>query len=161
MTCKIEGCISSIKHKGMCSKHYKRWWRHGDAEKTLVQREKIGECIAEYCTRPKKIKDYCKMHYTRYNRYKRVHNIIADKGEGRPRTKGGYVLLTVNGKRIYEHIYLAQLALGKSLPKGSQVHYMNDIPDDNFRPFNLIICPDQKYHALLHERRQLQKDGLL
>jgi hypothetical protein len=29
---------------------------------------------------------------------------------------------------------------------------MNGNPLDNDTPFNLVICPDQSYHMLLHKR---------
>lgn len=61
-------------------------------------------------------------------------------------------MITIEGRRVYEHIYLAEKALGKPLPKGAIVHHMNENPADNFTPFNLVICPDQAYHLLLHRR---------
>lgn len=31
MICIIENCNSLARTRGMCSKHYQRWWKHGDA----------------------------------------------------------------------------------------------------------------------------------
>lgn len=28
--CKIDNCSSPVKGRGWCTKHYLRWWRHGD-----------------------------------------------------------------------------------------------------------------------------------
>lgn len=42
------------------------------------------------------------------------------------------------------------IALGKSLPTKAVVHHMNEDKLDN-RPENLVICPDQAYHMLLHK----------
>lgn len=67
-------------------------------------------------------------------------------------TTGGYVIIKKNGIKQYEHIILAEKALGRKLPKGAQVHHMNETPWDNFTSFNLVICPSQSYHRLLHER---------
>jgi hypothetical protein len=60
-----------------------------------------------------------------------------------PRAKpNGYVL---------EHIAVVEAALGHCLPNGAVVHHINENPSDN-RNSNLIVCPDRKYHRLLHMR---------
>lgn len=94
----------------------------------------------------------CKVHYLRFTRYGRYERERAPFGKGRPKTTAGYVLLTVDGKRIYEHVYLAEKALGKPLPPKGVVHHMNENPADNLTPFNLVVCPDQAYHMLLRKR---------
>lgn len=52
---------------------------------------------------------------------------------------------------VREHVAIVERALGKPLPKGAQVHHVNEIKTDN-RPSNLVVCQDQAYHALLHQR---------
>lgn len=52
---------------------------------------------------------------------------------------------------MMEHANLAEQALGKSLPAGSEVHHANGERRDNSRG-NLVICQDRKYHRLLHQR---------
>ena len=37
------------------------------------------------------------------------------------------------------------------LPKGAVVHHVNENPSDN-SPTNLVVCPNQSYHILLHVR---------
>lgn len=70
----------------------------------------------------------------------------------------GYRAITVNGRRTYEHILVAEKALGRRLPKGAQVHHINEIRTDN-RPENLVICPGYAYHALLHLRQDALDAG--
>lgn len=154
MKCSIEDCEKDAKHKGLCSTHYKRQWRHGDPLKTLTPGrgfERI-QCIAEGCER---ISDYscglCENHYNMQLKYGRTHTIMAPKGVG-GFDLSGYYLITVDGRRVYEHIYKAEKALGRSLPEGAVVHHMNNIPFDNDTPYNLVICPDQAYHMLIHKR---------
>lgn len=49
------------------------------------------------------------------------------------------------------HVLLAEKALGKKLPKGVVVHHI-DSNGLNNDPSNLVICPDEAYHQLLHLR---------
>lgn len=61
-----------------------------------------------------------------------------------PRASRGYVM---------EHVLVAEEALGRHLPDGVVVHHVNRVRDDN-RPSNLVICQDQGYHLLLHQRQR-------
>lgn len=63
----------------------------------------------------------------------------------------GYRIVYFNGRKVLEHIAVAESILGKKLPKGAEVHHVNRNRLDN-RPENLVICPDIKYHKLLHVR---------
>lgn len=69
-----------------------------------------------------------------------------------PKTRSdGYVGHNVGGRTKLEHILVAERALGKALPPGVQVHHW-DRDRSNNAPVNLVICPDQAYHRLLHRR---------
>ena len=154
--CFIENCEKVSYVKGLCTTHYKRQWRHGNPTTTLLKMERT-KCVVDDCSRLDHSQGYCKLHHLRLTRYGRLDNVKAKSGKG-SLTANGYRVLTVNGKRIYEHVYLAEKALGKPLPRKAVVHHMNEKPADNFTPFNLVICPNQAYHLLLHKRaRDLTK----
>lgn len=159
--CAVGNCSRLVDSKGYCTLHYKRLWRHGDVEHCEV-RTYIAEAVCEIfdCDRRPEINGICKMHYLRLLRHGRSHVIRARAGEGRTLTKDGYIIVTVDGQRKYEHTVIAEKALGKTLPPKAIVHHVNGVPWDN-RPENLVICPDQAYHMLLHKRmRDLNKSPL-
>lgn len=51
---------------------------------------------------------------------------------------------------VKEHILMAEKALGKSLPPKAVVHHHT--------PEQLIVCQDQTYHMLLHQRERALAD---
>lgn len=49
--------------------------------------------------------------------------------------------------------FVAEKALGKSLPPGAEVHHI-DCDETNDDPSNLVVCPSRPYHWLLHKRQR-------
>ncbi|CAP41286.1 HNH endonuclease signature motif containing protein [Bordetella petrii] len=98
--------------------------------------------------------------------YLRGHSLTANvkRGAANPNWKGGrgrsshgYVVVRVNGTRQYEHILIAQSALGRPLrnygrgnPKTEVVHHVDGDKTNN-APSNLLICTHE-YHTALHHR---------
>jgi hypothetical protein len=72
------------------------------------------------------------------------------RGTGTVR-KDGHIAHMRAGKIVFEHREIAERALGKPLPPGVQVHHVDGDPANN-APSNLVICPSQSYHKLLHAR---------
>ena len=71
----------------------------------------------------------------------------------------GYYKVRHNGKQVREHVAVAEKALGRKLPTGALVHHM-DLDKSNNAPMNLVICPNDAYHLLLHRRtRALNECG--
>ena len=55
--------------------------------------------------------------------------------------------------QTYEHVLVAEAALGRYMPQGAEVHHV-DGDRTNSAPKNLVICQDTKYHRLLHRRQR-------
>ena len=63
----------------------------------------------------------------------------------------GYFKVLRDGSQVREHVAVAETALGKKLPHGALVHHA-DCNRANNRNDNLVICPSDAYHLLLHQR---------
>lgn len=148
--CSGEGCTRLAKWKDLCSMHYKRAWRHGDPNKVHVI-TKYDPCSVQGCTGTARQNGMCKAHDARMRRHGTTDLVRRANGTGAV-TNAGYILITVDGVRKYEHIHVAEEALGRPLPDKAVVHHMNEKPMDNHTFMNLIICPNQAYHMLLHKR---------
>lgn len=102
----------------------------------------------------------CSMHYQRIWAHGELFGVLPMRaplrsGNQRP---DGYVIATIDGVRKYEHVRVAEKALGRTLPKGARVHHVNEDRSDN-RPENLVICPSASYHTLLHMRMNARDAG--
>lgn len=76
-----------------------------------------------------------------------------------PRTAGGYQQrYSPDVGTEYEHIRVAERALGRPLPCGAEVHHV-DGDSRNNEPRNLVICQDRAYHKLLHVRARVRAAG--
>ena len=67
--------------------------------------------------------------------------------------KGNHPRANVKGE-VPEHILVVEKVLGYLLPKGVIIHHVNGVKDDN-RTKNLVVCPDVKYHNLVHARTRI------
>lgn len=113
----------------------------------------MTECSVGDCQRNKKTVGMCGMHYLRFWRHgdpiKRKGNANGEGGI----TSQGYISITKNGKRVSQHTSKCEIAIGKRLPKGAEVHHINGVKTDN-RNENLVICQSAGYHQLLHARQK-------
>jgi hypothetical protein len=52
---------------------------------------------------------------------------------------------------VFEHIVVAETALGRFISKEHPIHHVDLNPSNNAN-HNLVICEDNSYHKLLHQR---------
>lgn len=105
-------------------------------------------CSIEGCGKPHEGRGFCKEHYQQWYRYgDPLARFRAVRGSGW-RDRAGYKF---HGEK-QEHIAIAEKALGKSLPKGAVVHHVDCDPGNN-KNNNLLVCPSQAYHRLIHQRQ--------
>ena len=57
---------------------------------------------------------------------------------------------------VFEHILIAEKALGKQLPPKAVVHHIAGNPGNNAND-NLVVCQDDSYHFLLHARARAKE----
>ncbi len=154
--CSVAGCGKPSKKKGLCGAHYERLRVHGDVtvNKRVGQRVPSVPCSVEGCRRKatSSKSGLCNVHYLRKYRHGGIESKIPNYGSHKVIHEQGYVRIWTGKRYEMEHVLLAEKALGKPLPPGAVVHHMNNKPADNHTPFNLVVCPDQAYHMLLHKR---------
>lgn len=70
----------------------------------------------------------------------------------------GYVQIFHEGNYKFEHVLIAERALGHELPPAAMVHHHDENRVNNITS-NLVICEDRAYHMLLHQRMRVVQLG--
>lgn len=85
---------------------------------------------------------------------------MAEKKKRGPRYFGskstlGYIEGSFDNQRYYLHRFYAEALIGKKLPKGTVIHHVNGNTIEQAK--NMVICENQGYHTLLHQRLRALK----
>jgi hypothetical protein len=56
----------------------------------------------------------------------------------------------------FEHMLVAEAAMGKPLPRNALVHHVDEDPLNNANT-NLVVCPGNQYHRIIHLRLEALK----
>ena len=74
--------------------------------------------------------------------------------------KNGYIMLLAKGHpraerngHVPEHLLIAEKAIGRYLSGRNVIHHVDGNPGNNART-NLVVCQNQGYHMLLHQRQR-------
>lgn len=113
-------------------------------------------CVIEGCQFPSVCRGLCDGHYSRWKKSGDVQASVplrAKREKGQGTLHDGYVRHNIDGKLIREHQLIVEKALGKPLPKGAQIHHVDGNKKNN-GPWNLVLCPSDAYHKLLHARQR-------
>jgi hypothetical protein len=118
----------------------------------LPEKFNARTCSITGCDAPiKNGRGWCGPHYERWRKYgDPLISINGPRGAGTVMKKG-YRRLGVGGELVLEHRQIAERVLGRPLPDGVVVHHVDENKAHNENG-NLVICPDETYHRLLHRR---------
>lgn len=117
-------------------------------------------CCVEGCGSSVLARGMCGAHYKKWQ-------TKGDPLAGKNRAKNGsgyidqhgYHRRYADGKEKPEHVRIAEAVLGRPLPIGAQIHHIDKQRANNSNS-NLVICPSDYYHKLLHMRlRALEECG--
>lgn len=107
----------------------------------------MRECTIDGCGKPHEGRGYCKEHYQQWYRYgDPLVRFRAVRGTGS--VQNGYRFIG----DVQEHVLIAEKAIGKKLPPGAVVHHVDENKANN-DPTNLVVCPSQAYHMMIHQRQ--------
>ncbi len=150
-SCSVEGCNNRYFAKGYCGSHLRKIRLYGTTDSPL-RIKKL--CSVEGCNKPHEGKGLCVMHLYRFKKHGTVE-LEPRFGPVPKRTLNGSGYFIFRDRKIkkirYEHIVIAEKALGKPLPKGAEVHHVDGNRANN-DPRNLVICPNRAYHSLIEAR---------
>lgn len=111
-------------------------------------------CSVSGCDRPiySLGKRLCRNCYERLRTRGTTARAAAPHGSGTVMSHG-YRRLGVQGEKVLEHRLIAECAMGKPLPASAVVHHVDGDKANN-APGNLVVCPSESYHRLLHRRQE-------
>src|SRR6266436_2457748 len=109
-------------------------------------------CSVEGCNGVVIAKNLCHRHYKRVSRTGHLGIKRRENGTGSI-GNDEYIKICQNGTMKPLHVMIVEKILGKTLPDKSIVHHADGNRANN-DPRNLVVCPDQAYHFLLHRRQR-------
>lgn len=121
-----------------------------------VERARIARmppCTVSGCASNQRCKGLCSKHYDAFIRKGSTDTRPQRKSGTGSISRNGYKLIHANGKQRLEHVLIVEKAIGKQLPVGAIVHHVDENKLNN-NPLNLVVCPDDAYHFLLHQRKR-------
>lgn len=111
-----------------------------------------GTCSIEGCEKAKKSQNLCSMHYERLRSGQVVEGAPRRRANGTGSLSAkGYIYKNIDGVLELEHRMIAAVAIGRLLKGEECVHHVDENGANNTNE-NLVLCPNNAYHQLLHRR---------
>ena len=153
--CKIDNCKSKSIARDLCTKHYNRWYRHGNA---LIEKE-IRTCSVENCEKKHVANGYCSMHNARLKRHGALTTPERQKSTPKTCKIEGCISKAVAFGLCQMH--RRRLALygsphkTKTTPKGAAIMFLRDLIDNPPSNSECVMWPfyrdDQGYGSVSFE----------
>lgn len=131
-TCSTDGCERLVSGHRLCKMHLRQAKVRGEIESP--------GCSVDGCNRVAQVRGWCNTHYLRWRNTGEVgpaELLRQPAGKGH-RNRLGYVEVSVDGHRRFEHRVVLERQLGRPLHPFENVHHKNGVRDDN-RPENLEL----------------------
>lgn len=133
LVCSFPECTKSHRSGGFCSGHYNQLWLGKELTPLGSTRKRAapkGICTFEDCGRKAYSKQFCNPHYKQQYRGEPLRKLVVRDGEGSV-DWNGYRVIYRDRKKIFEHRYVMEQALGRKLLPGENVHHKNGVRHDN------------------------------
>jgi hypothetical protein len=108
-------------------------------------------CSIEGCDNKHEAKGFCNKHYLRVYLNGSLELKTREKGSGYIGDR--YHEVEVNGKHRKMHHLIVEKVTGVKVANGICVHHVDGNGFNNEHK-NLVVCPNQEYHSLLHLREK-------
>jgi len=140
-TCSVQGCERKHYGHGLCSKHWKRWYKYGDLVGKRPAPQSGRLCSIEDCGQPHSRQGLCNRHYIRWRKHGDARTILTTYGtppEQRfwalvdktetcwlwtgTQVRGGYGQFWLDGHKL-AHCYAYETTVGP-IPEGLQLDHL-------------------------------------